>query len=115
MLDWLRIRSAGGAVSKAQASTQRQPETQEPSTPQTPHPPESQSISRWSSPILPYACYAAPDFLIGAGMVILQPGTGKVVVVQDTATDSWFLPKGRKDIGESIEQAALREAYEEVR
>jgi len=27
--------------------------------------------------------------------------------------DRWFLPKGRKDLGESIEQAALREAYEE--
>ena len=26
----------------------------------------------------------------------------------------WFLPKGRKDLGESLEDAAVREGYEEV-
>lgn len=48
-------------------------------------------------------------------MVIIQPETRKIVVVFDKQTDRWFLPKGRKDLGESIEQAALREAHEEVR
>lgn len=52
------------------------------------------------------------NFMLGAGAVIIQPSSGKVVIVQDG--NSWFLPKGRKDLGESIEQAALREAYEEV-
>lgn len=52
--------------------------------------------------------------MTGAGMVILQPSTARVVVVYDKATKIWFLPKGRKDVGESLEQAALREAYEEV-
>lgn len=28
--------------------------------------------------------------------------------------DSVFLPKGRKDLGETLQDAALREAYEEV-
>jgi 8-oxo-dGTP pyrophosphatase MutT (NUDIX family) len=48
-------------------------------------------------------------------MVVIQPSSGKVLVVNDTAKRSWFLPRGRKDIGESLEQCALREAYEEVR
>jgi 8-oxo-dGTP pyrophosphatase MutT (NUDIX family) len=53
--------------------------------------------------------------MLGAGMVIIQPETSKIVVVHDEVRDRWFLPKGRKDVGESLEQAALREAYEEVR
>jgi 8-oxo-dGTP pyrophosphatase MutT (NUDIX family) len=50
----------------------------------------------------------------GAGMVIFQPSTHHVVVVEDEPSREWFLPKGRKDVGESLEQAAVREAYEEV-
>jgi 8-oxo-dGTP pyrophosphatase MutT (NUDIX family) len=48
-------------------------------------------------------------------MVVIQPSSGKVLVVNDTKRGSWFLPRGRKDIGETLEQCALREAYEEVR
>ncbi|KAI0691805.1 NUDIX hydrolase domain-like protein [Cytidiella melzeri] len=66
-----------------------------------------------SSPGFPDSLYHASEFMIGVGMVILQPSTGRVVLVQDTNTGRWFLPKGRKDVGESLEQAALREAYEE--
>jgi 8-oxo-dGTP pyrophosphatase MutT (NUDIX family) len=51
--------------------------------------------------------------MLGAGMVIIQPATQKIVVLYDTQHKYWFLPKGRKDVGESLEQAALREAYEE--
>ena len=57
--------------------------------------------------------FFSENFMLGAGAVIIQPSSRKVVIVQDG--DYWFLPKGRKDLGESIEQAALREAYEEVR
>ena len=60
--------------------------------------------------------------MLGAGMVIIQPSTKKVIVLSEKAEASdgrvfhyWFLPKGRKDVGESLEQTALREAYEEVR
>lgn len=53
--------------------------------------------------------------MLGAGMVILQPSTHKVVVVYETEGKYWFFPKGRKDIGESLETTAIREAYEEVR
>jgi len=49
--------------------------------------------------------------MLGAGIVIIQPSTGKIVLVDDGV--HWFLPKGRKDRGESLEQTALREGYEE--
>jgi 8-oxo-dGTP pyrophosphatase MutT (NUDIX family) len=52
--------------------------------------------------------------LLGAGMVIIQPSTGKIVLIYESKDKVWFLPKGRKDVGESLEQAALRETYEEV-
>jgi ADP-ribose pyrophosphatase YjhB (NUDIX family) len=48
-------------------------------------------------------------------MVIIQQNTHKIVVVFETQKKYWFFPRGRKDIGESLEKAALREAYEEVR
>jgi 8-oxo-dGTP pyrophosphatase MutT (NUDIX family) len=47
-------------------------------------------------------------------MLIIQKNTHKVVLVYEKAKKYYFLPKGRKDAGESLEQAALREAYEEV-
>lgn len=72
-------------------------------------------LSSSSTPAVPNSAWFASDFLLGAGMVIIQPETRKIVVVFDKQTDRWFLPKGRKDLGESIEQAALREAHEEVR
>ena len=60
--------------------------------------------------------------MLGSGMVVIQPSSGKVLVLCEKYKDAhgrehsyWFLPKGRKDVGESLEQAALREAYEEVR
>jgi hypothetical protein len=43
---------------------------------------------------------------------MIQESTGKVVVVRDEATGRWFLPRGRKDVGETLEQAAFREGYE---
>lgn len=82
-------------------TTQQKPQQNGPLSPE--------STAGWPNSIV----YAA-DFMIGAGMVILQPSTGCVVVVHDKVTKTWFLPKGRKDIGESLEQAVLREAYEEV-
>ncbi len=48
-------------------------------------------------------------------MVIIQPSSHKIVVCYDSLRKTYFLPKGRKDIGESLEEAAVREAYEEVR
>ena len=71
-------------------------------------------FSNSSTHAVPPSLWFASDFLLGAGMVIIQPETEKIVVVYDTKRKVWFLPKGRKDVGESLEQTALREAYEEV-
>ncbi|CDO68758.1 hypothetical protein BN946_scf184989.g24 [Trametes cinnabarina] len=77
-------------------------------------------FSRYSDPAAPDRLWYSGDFMLGAGMVIIQPSTEKIVLLSETHSEpqrqpytSWFLPKGRKDVGESLEQAALREAYEE--
>ncbi|EIW56490.1 uncharacterized protein TRAVEDRAFT_73057 [Trametes versicolor FP-101664 SS1] len=77
-------------------------------------------FSRDSDPSVQDSLWYANDFMLGAGMVIIQPSTGKMVILSDQYQDArgvtrpyCFLPKGRKDIGESLEQTALREAYEE--
>jgi 8-oxo-dGTP pyrophosphatase MutT (NUDIX family) len=71
-------------------------------------------FSEQSSPAVPDSLFYQENFMLGAGMVIIQPSMSKILVIHDERRKYWFLPKGRKDIGESIEQAALREAYEEV-
>ncbi|KAF7424804.1 hypothetical protein PC9H_010115 [Pleurotus ostreatus] len=53
--------------------------------------------------------------MLGVGMVIIQPETEKVVLCYDSRRKHYFFPKGRKDAGEAMETAVLREAYEEVR
>jgi ADP-ribose pyrophosphatase YjhB (NUDIX family) len=75
----------------------------------------SWTYSKYSTPSIPNSCFWTHDFLLAASMVIIQPSSGKVVLVNDTELGTWFLPRGRKDIGETLEQCALREAYEEVR
>jgi hypothetical protein len=77
-------------------------------------PPSIDQLSERSTPAVPNSVFHATDFLLGAGAVIIQPATGNVVLVTDKR-ERWFLPKGRKDKGESLEQTVLREAYEEVR
>lgn len=86
-----------------------------------PIPPPPTIFSARSTPAVPDSLWHANDFLLGAGMVIIQPSTDKIVVLSDEIKDAhgksrqyFFLPKGRKDRGESLEQAALREAHEEV-
>jgi len=80
---------------------------------QQPRPPEPPRFSDWSTPAVSDSLWFASDFLLGAGMVIIQPSTQKIVLVHDGFSQSWFLPKGRKDVGETLEEAALREAHEE--
>ncbi|KAI9058780.1 hypothetical protein FKP32DRAFT_1547764, partial [Trametes sanguinea] len=77
-------------------------------------------FSEHSDPAAPDRLWFASDFMLGAGMVIIQPSTEKIVLLSEQQPQpppqvytSWFLPKGRKDVGESLEEAALREAYEE--
>lgn len=75
--------------------------------------PPCHPLSERSTAAIPDSIFHATDFRFGAGVVIIQPATSKVVLVTDNR-ERWFLPKGRKDKGESLEQTALREAYEEV-
>ena len=70
-------------------------------------------LSERSTAAIANSVFHATDFVLGAGVVIIQPSTSKIVLVTDKR-ERWFLPKGRKDKGESLEQTALREAYEEV-
>ena len=70
-------------------------------------------LSERSTAAVPNSIFHATDFILGAGVVVIQPSTSKIVLVTDNR-ERWFLPKGRKDKGETLEQTALREAYEEV-
>lgn len=78
-----------------------------------PHDPP-RTYSSFSSAGVPDSHWCSPDFMLGAGMVVIQPSSGKLVLLQDERDKTWFLPKGRKDVGESLQYAALREAFEEV-
>jgi len=78
-------------------------------------PPPEPPLSEYSTPAVPDSAWCSQNFMLGAGMVILQPSTHKFVIVYDSTDEHWFLPRGRKDLGESLEKTALREAYEEVR
>ncbi|KIM41860.1 hypothetical protein M413DRAFT_445070 [Hebeloma cylindrosporum] len=70
-------------------------------------------LTKYSTPGVEDCAWSSLDFMLGAGMVIIQQHTHKIVVVFETREGYWFFPRGRKDIGESLEKAALREAYEE--
>ena len=77
-------------------------------------PPPPPLSKPYSSPGVENSHWCSQDFMLGAGMVLIQENTHKIVVVHETIKNYWFFPRGRKDIGESLEQTALREAYEEV-
>lgn len=92
-----------------QIMPQRVPRARAP--PRAPPPPP---LTNFSTVGVADSAWSSLDFMLGAGMVIIQENTHKIVVVFETQKKYWFFPRGRKDIGESLEKAALREAYEEV-
>ena len=57
--------------------------------------------------------WLSENFVLSAGAVVLNQAQSKVCLIQNTKGE-YFLPKGRKNVGESLEEAALREAYEET-
>lgn len=67
--------------------------------------------------------WPSTNFILAAGTATFQPSTAKVVLIEDVSRRIlgaprerwvWFLPRGRKDQGETLEQCAVRETLEEV-
>jgi len=91
----------------------------EPPKPQRP----AKYLSPLSTPGVPNSLWFTSDIQLAASVVIIQPSTSNYVVLSEKYTlkfgnkveerEHWFLPRGRKDIGESLEQTAVREGYEE--
>lgn len=57
------------------------------------------------------------EFVTAAGGVLfrIKPGHPlEICLIHLQHEDEWVLPKGRKDRGESVEETALREVYEET-
>jgi 8-oxo-dGTP pyrophosphatase MutT (NUDIX family) len=55
----------------------------------------------------------ADEFVISCGTVTLDVPNAKVLLVRQRTSGEVFLPKGRKDIGERLEDTATRETFEE--
>ncbi|KFY08540.1 hypothetical protein V492_06144 [Pseudogymnoascus sp. VKM F-4246] len=53
-------------------------------------------------------------FVISCGTITLDPVERKILLIRWKKNGEIFLPKGRKNIGESLEDAAVRETYEET-
>lgn len=53
-------------------------------------------------------------FVVSCGTISLDPAHRKVLLIRWKKNGEVFLPKGRKNIGESLEDAAVRETYEET-
>ncbi len=54
-----------------------------------------------------------PMFLVGAGTLIKNE-SGKILLIKRTDNDTWGMPGGSCELGETFEEAAVREAYEET-
>ncbi|RDL36702.1 Uncharacterized protein BP5553_06054 [Venustampulla echinocandica] len=53
-------------------------------------------------------------FVISCGTITLDPVEAKMLLIRWKKNGEVFLPKGRKNIGETLENAAIRETYEET-
>ncbi|EFX02014.1 nudix hydrolase [Grosmannia clavigera kw1407] len=51
---------------------------------------------------------------ISCGTICVDPSADKVLIIFNRRLGIWQLPKGRKNIGECLQSAALRETYEET-
>lgn len=56
---------------------------------------------------------SAHCFVLSAGTVTFDQKKDRICLVQNKKGE-FFLPKGRKNVGESLEAAAIRETYEET-
>ncbi|KAH7015564.1 NUDIX hydrolase domain-like protein [Ilyonectria destructans] len=58
--------------------------------------------------------YFSDQFAISCGTVSIDVERSKVLLIRWQRTGEYFLPKGRKDIDEPLEQTAQRETFEET-
>lgn len=58
--------------------------------------------------------FFSDQFAISCGTASLDLERSKVLLIRMRRTDEYILPKGRKDLHETLEQAALRETFEET-
>ncbi len=66
-----------------------------------------------NNPFIERTQFLSKDFVLSAGVVIFNKALNKVCLIKNSKGE-FLLPKGRKNIGETLSQAALREAYEET-
>ncbi|KAJ6577154.1 NUDIX hydrolase domain-like protein [Mycena capillaripes] len=70
-----------------------------------------------ASSAYPSTQYFSSQFVVSAGCILFRRGEEsglEICVLHDRNKHEWVLPKGRKDCGESIETAAVRETFEET-
>lgn len=53
-------------------------------------------------------------FVISCGTICIDPVQKSVLLINHRPKNQFFLPKGRKNHGETLESAAVRETYEET-
>lgn len=58
--------------------------------------------------------YFAGEAIFSAGGVLADKSSKKFFLVHKTKTNEWLLPKGRVEEGETLEQTAEREIFEET-
>jgi len=61
--------------------------------------------------------FFSEEFVTSARGVLFRINPGhplEICLIHLQRTEEWLLPKGRKDCGESVEETALREVYEET-
>ncbi|KAJ6607413.1 NUDIX hydrolase domain-like protein [Mycena sp. CBHHK59/15] len=66
----------------------------------------------------PSTQYFASRFVISAGCILFRKQQSsealEICILHDRNKNEWLLPKGRKDCGEPIDAAAIRETFEET-
>ncbi|OIW22614.1 hypothetical protein CONLIGDRAFT_217248 [Coniochaeta ligniaria NRRL 30616] len=60
------------------------------------------------------AVLSATDFYLAAGTVTIDPVERKILILHDLLTNTFQLPRGRKDWGEGLAETAVRETFEET-
>jgi 8-oxo-dGTP pyrophosphatase MutT (NUDIX family) len=61
-----------------------------------------------------HSLHLSESFCISSRTVTVDLAHAKILLILWRKTGEYLLPKGRKNIGETLEQAALRETFEET-